>query len=202
MTRKRRKEARHEARPARWLLPRHHVRSDGRNPEGRSPRLRLRVDSGGLGLRRRLARCLDPRADGEDQGRHCHHANARADTGNDGNDGDDPLCPVGGALHPGPRTLRAAGRRGLARRRIRSAPHAHQGVHLDHSQDPRAQGEGDARGLPLSAPLPGPGCHGPGQAAEEHPARRSGTADLHRLDLAEGDGVREPRWPTASSRFG
>jgi alkanesulfonate monooxygenase SsuD/methylene tetrahydromethanopterin reductase-like flavin-dependent oxidoreductase (luciferase family) len=45
----------------------------------------------------------------------------------------------GGRFILGPRAVGPAGGRGLARRALRQAAHAHARVHLDHSPDPRAR---------------------------------------------------------------
>ena len=63
------------------------------------------------------------------QARHGDRADVRAPAGGDGDGGDDDGPPLGRALHPRPRRLRAAGRRGLVRHAVREAARAHARVH-------------------------------------------------------------------------
>ena len=89
--------------------------------------------------------CLTPLAwwgavDRAHEARHRDRADVRAPAGRDGDGGDDDGPPLRRALHPRPRRLRTAGRRGLVRDAVRQAARAHARVHRDPARHLGAQG--------------------------------------------------------------
>ncbi len=116
--------------------------------------------------------------------RHRDHADAGAHAGDDGDDGDDARSALGRPLSPRARRLRSAGRRGLARRRLRQAARPHARVRVDRPQDLGAREAARARGRALPDPVPRPGRERARQAAQEHPPRPP-DPDLHRRDRTE-----------------
>ena len=102
---------------------------------GRAPRLLRGVDRRGLRHRCRHADHLDSGAHDTDQGGHGDHADPRAHARLRGNDRDVVADPVEQPLPVRAWRLRGAGGGGLARRALRQADDAHQGIHRDHPQD-------------------------------------------------------------------
>jgi len=100
------------------------------------------------------------------------------------------LSQLSGALHPGPRAVGPAGRRGLARRRVRQAADAHARVHRDHPQDRRARGARRVRRRDLSAALPGSGRDGLGKPLKSIVHPDPGLRILHGLHRAGGPALR------------
>ena len=99
---------------------------------------------------------------------HGDHADVRAHAGRVGDGRDDDGPPLGRALHPGPRRVRAAGGGGLVRPAVRQAAGAHARVRGDRARHhgPRQPGHRGGAALPAAAG----GRHRAGQAAEEHAA--------------------------------
>ena len=91
---------------------------------------------------------------------------------------------------------------GLARRRLRTAAHAHEGVHRDHAQGLRPGRAGHPRRLPLPVAVSRRRRDGSRQAAQEHPGRGYLDPDLHRLDQPERARVQRRSGGTACSRSG
>ena len=147
-------------------------------------RLGFDSDLGGRGLRVGLpdAAGLVGRLDRADPPRYEHHADVGAHAGRRGDGRDDARPPVRRPVHPRPRRVRSAGRRGLVRPALPQAPRPHPRVRRGHPQDPRPRRTGHPRRRVLPAALPG--RRRPRQAAEvdrapaaqRHPdhARRGG----------------------------
>ena len=83
---------------------------------------------------------------------------SRAPAGGDRDGRDDDGPPLGRALHPRPRRVRAAGRRGLVRQAVREAARPHARVRGDRARHRRARGAGHQRrpALPAAATRTGP----------------------------------------------
>ena len=96
--------------------------------------------------------------------RHRDRADVGAPAGGHRDGGDDDGPPLGRALHPRPRRVGPAGRRGLVRHAVRQAARPHARVHRDRARRLGAQGPVTNDGPHY--PLPLPGRHGPGQAAQ------------------------------------
>ena len=114
--------------------------SDRHDQTRRKPRLRLGVDVGSLRLRCRDAGRLDSRATRRKikVGTAIMQMPARTPA-HGRHDGDDVVAAFRQPLHCRPRRVRPAGGRRLARRAVRQAGDAPEGIHPDHEADLRAR---------------------------------------------------------------
>ena len=131
-------------------------------------RVPLRLDVGGLRVRRRLANGLGRRPHREHQGRHRDHADARAHAGHHRDDRGDTRPPLRRPRPPRPRDERPAGGRGLARPAVGQAAHPHARVRRDRAHDPPPRGAARAPRRALRHPVHGRRRNRARQAAQDH----------------------------------
>ena len=168
------------------------ARTGGRPGRARcgAPGLPLGVDGGGVRLGRRRPARLAGRRDVSHPPRDRDPPDGRADAGDDRDDGDDARRAVGWARAPGPRRLRAPGRRGLARAAVREAAWPDAGIRRHRARDPRPPAAARARWRALPDPVSRTRRHRAGEAAPEHRARPGGPAHLPGGDRTEERGPR------------
>ena len=138
-----------------------------------------RVDGRGVRLRRPHAARLVGRAHRAHPPRHRHRPAVGAHAGGDGDGGDHARPPLRRPLHPRPRRVRAAGRRGLVRPAVPEAarPHARVRRHRAPHRRPRRARRAPRRVLRPAARR----RHGPRQGAEvDRPPAAHGDPDPHR----------------------
>ena len=128
-----------------------------------------------------------------------HHADAGAHAGDDRDDGDDARPALGRPLPPRPRRLRAAGRRGLARRAVRQAARPHARVRRRScARSGRASSRSSTRASTTRSPTAARAR--PGSASRSRASSTAGRSRSTSPPSARRASSRRPRSPTAGCR--
>ena len=154
---------------------------------GRTLRVPLRVDVGGLRLGRGLAARVDRVAHDERPPRDGDHADARSLPGDDRGDGRDARPPLRRSGAPRARHVRPAGRRGLARAGVgQAARPARASTSRSSARSSAARRRSSTTASTTTSRTPGPDATGLGKPLQDHrPPAASRRADLPRRDRPE-----------------
>src|SRR5262249_50124238 len=144
---------RYAPRPRRRLLGRPRLARPASHPRSRPPRVPRRVDRGGVRLRRGHAARVHRGADRAHPSRLRHHADPGTHAGDDRDDGHHAGSALRRPHAARSRRLRTAGRRGMARRRVRQTARPHARVRRDRASDLGAREAARAPGSALPDPV-------------------------------------------------